>query len=529
MEIIAIIAKKDSITFELNESLENRQVIIREFVPLLEEEFITDTDKEMIHYENKRIIIPRFIKQRDRICSRFELWLEKERLEGGCYDTDLEEVAPRTYEYPKLETIKALGCEGEDMQILGIKQGHVNINLPAMLTLNPAGEDIPFECNGTTYYFKKERVEELDQYMISTYSYGAVVTAILLNAPKLFDSNKEEALLKKVIHPGYDWNSKSTYISAFPMQTSEGQEFYKAFVEFLAERYTREDAKYGRMCGMIISNEVNSQYIWGNAGEMPVSEYSKEYTTAMRLAWLSARKYYKNFRIYVSLDHLWNLTFDTQYPNRYYKGRDIIDFINHYSKTEGDFDWNVAYHPYPENLMYPDFYNDRSTTFDFSTLRITFKNIEMLPAYLSQKNYLYRGCPRRIILSEQGFNSKGDSFSEKQGAAAYCLAYQKVKKEDTIDMMTHHAYVDNPYEFGLNLGIRRRNEDGSIGEPKPIYYVMRDMDTEFEEQRVAEARSFIGEELFDALLNPSITYGEPDNSKASEFQESNVEDDGITR
>lgn len=526
MKVKAIIANKEYILFEMSEDLANQQVQIREFLPLLNETCVNDADKEEVAFEHNYIKIRRFIQKRDRICSRFELRMGQDKLDGVCYVTDLMEASAWYYDYPQPPTIKALGAEGDDLRILGIKQGHVNINLPAMMTLEPSQEDITFECNGTTYYFKKERVDELDQYMQETHRYGAVVTAILLNAPKLFDSNKEKALLDKVIHPGFDWTSKSTYISAFNLRTREGQEFYKAFIEFLANRYTREDAKYGRMCGMIISNEINSQYIWGNAGEMTVNEYTREYTAAMRLAWLSARKYYKNFRIYVSLDHFWNLTFNPQYPLRYYKGRDIIDYINRYSKEEGDFDWNIAHHPYPENLVYPDFYNDRSATFDFSTLRITFKNIEILPAYLSQKEYLYRDQPRRIILSEQGFNSKGDSFSEKQGAAAFCLAFQKVKKLDTIDMMTHHAYVDNPYEFGLNLGIRRRNADGSIGEPKPIYYVMRDMDTEQEEQRIAETRSFIGEELYDTLLNPVITYGEADNHKESEFQEINTEEEG---
>ena len=171
--------------------------------------------------------------------------------------------------------------------------------------------------------------------------------------------------------------------------------------------------------------------------------------------------------------------------------------------------------------MYPDFYNDRSAVFDYGTERITFKNIEMLPAYLSQEQFLCKGRERRIILSEQGFNSRNeDPYTLKQGAASYCLAYQRVKMLPTIDMITHHAYVDNRYEFGLNLGIRRLNDDDTPGEPKPIYYVMRDMDTPQEAQRVEEAREFIGKELFDSLLNPVITYGDADRSKESEFMQS---------
>ena len=139
---------------------------------------------------------------------------------------------------------------------------------------------------------------------------------------------------------------------------------------------------------------------------------------------------------------MWTRTYRVTEPLRYYRGRDVIDYLNKYSKENGDFDWGVAYHPYPENLMYPDFYNDRSAVFDYGTERITFKNIEMLPAYLSQEQFLCKGRERRIILSEQGFNSRNeDPYTLKQGAASYCLAYQKVKMLPTIDMITHHAYV----------------------------------------------------------------------------------------
>lgn len=520
MEIKSIKANKTMIFFEFNNKLNHSKITVKEYHPFnIGQRKDGDIQDEIVLIEDNYIAIPRFAQEYDRICSRFEITTDGYRIKGVQYVTELENVAEWNYPYPQPDSIKALGASGEDLHILGIKQSLVNINLPAMMITYYREEDIPFECNGKTYYFVKEEVDKLDRYMQETYEYGVVVTAILLNSPKLFDSGKEEKLLSKVIHPDYDWNEKGAYISAFNMRTEEGQEYYKAFVEFLAKRYAREDAKYGRMCGMIISNEVNSQYVWGNAGEMDVSEYTREYTVAMRLAWLSARKHYSNFRVYMSLDHFWTSSLRPDCEKRFYKGRDIIDYVNKYSKEEGNFGWNVAHHPYPENLVYPDFYNDRSPSFDFSTVRITFKNIEVLPAYLSQEDYLYENQPRRIILSEQGFNSKGDSFSEKQGAAAYCLAYQKAKNIDTIDLMTHHAYIDNRYEFGLNLGIRRLNDDDTMGEPKPIYYMMRDMDTDREEDRIRESRAFIGEELYDMILNPAITYGEADKTKETQFQE----------
>ena len=128
---------------------------------------------------------------------------------------------------------------------------------------------------------------------------------------------------------------------------------------------------------------------------------------------------------------------------------------------------------------------------------------------MSQEHLCYRGKPRRIILSEQGFNSRGDAISEAQAAAAYCLAYLKIEKIETIDLFTHHAYIDNQYEFGLNLGIRRRNDDGSIGEAKPIFDTIVDLNNENREKRIGQSRDFIGHDLFDSLLNPEVVYGGP--------------------
>jgi hypothetical protein len=136
----------------------------------------------------------------------------------------------------------------------------------------------------------------------------------------------------------------------------------------------------------------------------------------------------------------------------------------------------------------------------------------VLGAYLEQEDYLYRGKPRRVIFSEQGFNSQNGptaAITEKQGEAAYVLAYLKSRNMPIVDMMTHHSCVDNPGEFGLNLGIYRHDptKPGRVGEAKPILNAFLAMDTPAEEAAVAKARAFIGEELFDLLLHPPVLRG----------------------
>ncbi len=466
------------------------------------------------------ITLPRFENGNDRIFSRYTVFADGVPVEGVQYVTDIDaDVPENTAPYPQPPTIKTLAGAKAVLDELEIKQSRLDVSLPNMMTTMPGEDTIPYEHNGRTYYFRREAVEHLDNYARST----PMLTLILLNSPKLFGSTREKALLDACLHPGFDWEYPEAFISAFNMQTEEGQGYYGAFVEFMAERYSRPDGRYGHVVGFIISNEVDSQYVWGNAGEMPVEQYVREYTQAMRLAWLAGRKHSAHMRVYVSLTQCWNVAnYGDKQPLRYYKARRVLDLIAQYSHEDGDFAWGVAHHPYPEDLNYPDFWNDRATDFTFSTPKITFKNMEVLEAYLSQPQFLYKGEARRIIFSEQGFNSRSgqlQAFTEKQAAAGYVLAYMKARNMKTVDMLTHHAFVDNPHEFGLNLGIFRYDPDAPdrLGEAKPIFESVKAMETPAEAEAVARARAFIGEDLFDYLLDPPIEYGERDTSQDNAF------------
>lgn len=514
MRLTKISADVNELVFSISDG--GTRVCVREYVPVPGGRLLSETEAEV---QNGEVRIPRFDGARDRLTARFDLGMD-----GVRFVSDLLPGASLCSDaYPQPACIKALGGTDEDVRALGLHQTLYNINLPAIMTTHAGADTIPFAAsNGKTYHFLRVRVESIDGFMKHADEMGLLVTMILLNSPRLFGSAGEEELLKRVIHPRYEWNARDAFLSAFNMEEEEGQGYYCAFVEFLAARYTRPDRRYGRALGAIISNEVDSQCVWSNAGEMDVDTFTREYATACRLAWLLGRKHYANFRVYISLDQYFSARYRPLEPLHTYPGREIIDRLNDCCLQDGNFGWAVAYHPYPEDLRYPDFWNDRAPDFTFSTPKITFKNMEVLPAYLAQTRLLYEGQPRRIIFSEQGFNSQSGAlrdFTEAQAAAAYCLAYMKARAIETCDLFTHHAYVDNPHEFGLNLGIRRYDPDAPAhaGEKKPIYDSVRDMDTEREAERVAQARAFIGEALFDYLLNPPVVHGDNPDDTAVDF------------
>ena len=102
----------------------------------------------------------------------------------------------------------------------------------------------------------------------------------------------------------------------------------------------------------------------------------------------------------------WSIRYPPGAPDQSCPGRELLEDFARCARERGDFDWNVAYHPYPENLGEPRFWLDKSALPGDDTPRITFKNLEALTRFLARPEMLFASQPRRIILSEQGFHCR---------------------------------------------------------------------------------------------------------------------------
>ena len=125
-----------------------------------------------------------------------------------------------------------------------------------------------------------------------------------------------------------------------------------------------------------------------------------------------------------------------------------------YTQAEGDFKWGVAHHPYPQSLFEPKSWLDDQATFDYDTPQITFKNLEVLDAWIKQPRALYQGkIKRTVFLSEQNPNSK--DYSEealREQAAGMAYAMKKLEACDGIDAYQMHGWFDQRAEGGLRIG-----------------------------------------------------------------------------
>ena len=514
MKLTAITACKETLEFVLDTPFSGT-LALKEYAPV-----IHGTERvvaaETLTFADGRAAAARYADKHDRAFGRYAL----EGVGGVCY---VNEFAPDAHEniypYRQPTTIKSLDCPHHWAEHYGVKQNRPNVNLPEIVSLKDQPGTIPFEFEGTTYYFFEDSIrkyaEECTGYDISTF--------IVLNCVYQFGSRREKELLKICAHPGYEWGSKEAFISAFNMTTEESVRLYGAFIAFLAMYYTPEENPF-HLGGVVIGNEITVPRFWGNAGEMRVEDYMEEYFHAMRIAWICGKKYYSDFRIYVSLNQEWvNIT---NQPYRIYDGRRILDLMAEIGARDGDFDWHVAHHPYPEEA---DFWNDRRAPFHFKAQLITYRNMEVLGAYLAQSQFLYKGKPRRIIFSEQGFHSPNGplkNLREKQAAAGFALAYLKARNMDTVDMMYNHAFVDNPREFGLNLGMHDYDENApdNVGRAKPLAVAFRAMETPGEDAAIAFAREIVGDDMFEYMLHPDILCGDPDTSSETDFGSNDIMD-----
>ena len=411
----------------------------------------------------------------------------------------LQDRAPNPDPFPTVASKKGLQVQMvDDALALGIRHAALNVNISHLVAVTNAPGTIPWTVDGNAVYLKPGSLAGLDSQVKSLSERGVVISLILLAY------EPGEAALKNVLlHPDYSARAPN-HLGAFNTATPEGTRTLRACLELIAERYTRPGYPHGRAANFIVGNEVNSHWFWYNLGRAPMEKLANEYLKAVRICHESVRKYSTTGRVYLSLEHHWNIRYPGGDAEQAFPARPFLDYFARRAREGGDFDWHIAFHPYPENLFEPRSWNDKSATLTNTTPRITFKNLEVLPAYLRRPEMLYNGKPRRIILSEQGLHTPNGPDGEKLQAAGYAYAWYRANNIPEIDSFILHRHVDHADEGGLRLGLWRRNEASkSASEPaakKKIYDVFLHADTPKWREAFAFALPVIGIERWEQML-----------------------------
>ena len=425
--------------------------------------------------------IPRFDGTRDRLFSSFLALREGAEVESTPLGTnrfveDMTGVSVFNTSFPEAASKKGLQVQMvDDALALGIKHAAINVNFSQLIDPSGSSNNPAWPVDGQTVRFQRGYIESLDRQIRPLTEAGVVVSLILLAY-----QSSDPALNRILLHPAYI-KAAPNRLGAFNTVTAEGVLHFKACVEFLANRFGDPKVYHGRVANFILGNEVNSHWFWANMGRVPMETFAENYLRTARIANTALRKVSSSARLYLSLEHHWNIRYPGGDAGQAFAGRPFLDYFNRRAREQGDFDWHLAFHPYPENLFEPRTWNDKSATTNDNTPRITFKNLELLPRYLNRSEMLYRGRPRRIILSEQGFHTPDQPEGELWQAAAYAYAYFKTANQPGIDAFILHRHVDHGAEGGLNLGLWTRHKNShSAAEPakmKLLYEIFKAADT----------------------------------------------------
>ena len=386
----------------------------------------------------------------------------------------MADAAPDPAPFPTTSSPKGIQVQMiPDALELGIHHAGINITLSGLLS--PAVEAKPGQltasADGFTFVINDKYAEAMDRQIKPLSDKGIVVTLIVITY-----RSPNERIRNLTIHPKAD-PIKGTTMAANTV-TPEGRACYKALTDFIARRWSSADASHGRVWGWVVSNEVNSHHEWHQMGPATVAEVATQYEDQIRLAWESLRRHSEHARIYLSMEHHWNMQGNKD-PLQACSGRTLLELFAKRARERGDFDWNLAFHPYPWNLRDPRTWLDK-VTFDDATPKVTFKNLEVLTKKLATPELLYAGKPRRLSFTEQGFDVSKRAEALAEQAAAYAYAWEKVSRlNGSVDAFLYHRQVDHAKENGLRFGLWS-NKPGTTSEPdqkRPIWHLLKAADT----------------------------------------------------
>lgn len=405
-------------------------------------------------------------------------------------------AAPNADPFPSAPNIKGLQVQmTDDALALGIHHAGVNVNLTALLDLEKKPENPKRSAGGEEFSFNEHYLASLDRQVKPLSDKGILVYLILIAYP-----SKDAARDAVVIHPG----SRRDYqysVGAFNSATPQGQHYLQAVTELLASRWSGPSSDHGRVWGWIVGNEVNSHWLWYNMGRAEMPDVVSSYEKAFRIMHGAVRQFSDHARLYIPFDHHFGIGMSGISPQEATPGRDFLDSFAAAVKKNGDLDWHVAWHPYPEDLGNPRAWADKSITFDDQTPKVTFKNLEVLTRHLERPELLWKEKPRRVILSEQGFQTLLTPDGETLQAAAYAYAWEKCRRLPTVDAFIYHRHVDHAHEGGLRLGLWR-NAPHSVADPhskKQIHELFRKAGTPEWDAAAAFALPVAGLKSWDEL------------------------------
>lgn len=438
--------------------------------------------------------LPRLVPNHlDRLYSRFVLLKEN----GGSFEfashlvwaTDVAEIAGSRVDSERAPSIK--GSDDFSPQTFAVtselsNSGHIKTNIAINQLISSEQKGQKYSSKNQTIFINRPRLNALDERIAKAAELKRKVAAVILISRSDNDQAKSD-----LVHP----DAVLGKYSMANLTTPKGVSTYIAVMEFLARRYNGTSAKTrGRINHWIIHNEVDAHRAWTHAGFKPLQLYKDLYVKSMRVAYYSVRRFDPVAQVFASFTHHWNSRPQKGHRDNF-KPREMLDLMLTLSQAQGDFEWGIAFHPYPENLRNPATWGDepKHTPFNFDARYITPRNIEVIDAYARRVTSLYNGVKvRPVLFSENGMSSNqrlNPMANEINQAAALAYFWMKVDgRLPSVEAIHYHRLVDHPREGGLAFGLLTSGSDDGVahGRKKPSWDVWDAAGTDRQEAVFAE-------------------------------------------
>lgn len=246
-------------------------------------------------------------------------------------------IAPSTNDVGVLGGFK--GLSSNDIyaaEYLGASQILLEADIDGFLHAGHSEATLKYNHDGSSYYFDREKVGELDRLVGSASDMGMrVVLRTTLKHPEKSKNNGSDGE-KEPISELYCKKAASGAIGYVPnMEDRAAAEYISAFYSFLSSRYSGE---YGTVSGYIIGENVNRYGEYCNAGAADSEKFESIYAAWVRNAYLTVRSCGSNAEIYVPVSNDWRV----DGTDGVIGAEAFLSRLASGTRKSGDYDYSIA-------------------------------------------------------------------------------------------------------------------------------------------------------------------------------------------